>query len=230
VLHELRDALREVGADVVFLQEVQGEHSAKAVRHENWPDRAQYEFLADQVWSDYAYGQNAAYRNGHHGNALLSKFPILEWAQHDVTTNPIEQRGFLYCEIDVPGMGPLYCVCIHLGLTAVARRKQLVKVEEFVLDRVPEDKPLIVAGDTNDWSGVPTGQFSKRLGLHEVFKSTRGRHARTFPSKSPMLCLDRIYVRGLEVRRTEVFFNGHWAKLSDHAPIMTELVARASSP
>ena len=34
MLHELRDAIRETGADLVFLQEVQGEHRAKADREE----------------------------------------------------------------------------------------------------------------------------------------------------------------------------------------------------
>ena len=107
-----------------------------------------------------------------------------------------------------------------LGESAAKTDAQIAAGSFRINERVATN---LVAGDTNDWSGVPTGQFSKRLGLQEAFKSTRGRHARTFPSKAPMLCLDRIYVRGLAVKRTEVFFNGHWAKLSDHAALMTEV-------
>src|SRR3982750_2923245 len=76
ILHELRDAVRSVSADLVFLQEVLGLHEVHSRRHANWPDESHYEFLADEIWPQYRYGQNAVYPEGHHGNALLSKLPI----------------------------------------------------------------------------------------------------------------------------------------------------------
>ena len=72
VLHEMKDALREINADIVFLQEIQGEHRHKQNRISDWPDTSQFEFLADQVWQHHAYGKNAIYKSGHHGNAILS--------------------------------------------------------------------------------------------------------------------------------------------------------------
>ena len=43
VIHELRDRLRALGADIVFLQEVQGTHEHDAARHgNNWPTQPQY--------------------------------------------------------------------------------------------------------------------------------------------------------------------------------------------
>ena len=36
----------------------------------------QFEFLADSIWSHYAYGKNAIYQHGHHGNAILSELPF----------------------------------------------------------------------------------------------------------------------------------------------------------
>ena len=113
MLHELKHAICEVGADLVFLQEVQGEHRGRALREDRWPPLAQYEFLADQVWNEFAYGKNAAYQHGHHGNALLSHYPIVQWRQVDISTNAIEQRGFLHCEIDVPGAGRIHSICVH---------------------------------------------------------------------------------------------------------------------
>ncbi|MGE8201388.1 MAG: endonuclease/exonuclease/phosphatase family protein, partial [Variovorax sp.] len=79
ILPELRDAVRTVGADVVFLQEVLGTHSRHSRRVSNWPEAPHYEFLADTMWPQFAYGRNAVYPKGHHGNALLSKFPIVHF-------------------------------------------------------------------------------------------------------------------------------------------------------
>ena len=56
VLHEIKDALRRVNADVVFLQEIQGAHEKKQNDVNNWPSESQFEFLADQVWYHHAYG------------------------------------------------------------------------------------------------------------------------------------------------------------------------------
>ncbi len=57
ILPELREAVRSTSADLVFLQEVLGEHEKHASRYEEWPKTSQYEFLADSMWSDFAYGQ-----------------------------------------------------------------------------------------------------------------------------------------------------------------------------
>ena len=71
MIHELRDRLRSLGADIVFLQEVVGKHELHAERFHDWPAMPQYEFLADSIWSEFAYGRNAAHSSGHHGNAVL---------------------------------------------------------------------------------------------------------------------------------------------------------------
>ncbi|MFM2408796.1 MAG: hypothetical protein RL358_1538, partial [Pseudomonadota bacterium] len=78
VLPALREQLRGLNADVIFLQEVQGAHDSHALRHANYPDGAQHEFLADDVWAHHAYGMNAVYQAGHHGNAILSRYPIVK--------------------------------------------------------------------------------------------------------------------------------------------------------
>jgi endonuclease/exonuclease/phosphatase family metal-dependent hydrolase len=45
VLHEIRDRLKILDADVAFLQEVQGLHTTYARLHHAWPERGQHEFL-----------------------------------------------------------------------------------------------------------------------------------------------------------------------------------------
>ena len=38
-------------ADIVFLQEVQGEHERHAGRYANWPGKPQHEFIAERLWT-----------------------------------------------------------------------------------------------------------------------------------------------------------------------------------
>ena len=102
VLPELRDAVRAVNADVVFLQEVQGIHEHHSKRILAWPEAPHYEFLADEIWPQYRYGQNAVYPEGHHGNALLSKLPIVHHENRDVTVSREEKRGLLHCVLQIP--------------------------------------------------------------------------------------------------------------------------------
>lgn len=223
VVHDLREQLRTMQADIVFLQEVVGNNDRHSRRHADWPKTPQHEFLADQHWPVSAYGKNAVYEHGHHGNAILSAFPILSCEQVNISTNRIEQRGLLHAEIALPGVEePLHCVCIHLGLFGRSRLKQIDLVKERIAAMVPRSAPLIVAGDFNDWrrrAGDPLHEIE----LREVFETLGGNPARSFPARLPILHLDRIYVRGLEVSDARVHRGGDWAKLSDHAALEAEL-------
>ena len=126
LLAQLRDAIRTVSADLVFLQEVLGAHDGHASRHGDWPAEAQYEFLADTVWPQHAYGRNTVYPEGHHGNALMSRFPIASYHNHDVSMPGREQRGLLHCVLVLPGCAmPLHAICVHLGLRESHRQQQL---------------------------------------------------------------------------------------------------------
>ena len=64
---------------------------------------------------------------------------------------------------------------------------------------MPEDAPLIIAGDFNDWRRKGDRILTDKLGVYEVFEEVKGRPARTFPSVLPMFRLDRIYARELDV-------------------------------
>ena len=102
ILPELRDAVRKVGADVVFLQEVQGTHDDHARKFSGWPEAPHYEFLADDIWPEYAYGRNVVYPKGHHGNAVMSKFPIVHDQNYDCSIAGPEKRGLLHCVLRLP--------------------------------------------------------------------------------------------------------------------------------
>jgi endonuclease/exonuclease/phosphatase family metal-dependent hydrolase len=223
-LHHQRELLQKLHADVVFLQEVQDVHALKSKRFAKWPIAGQAEFLADSVWPDFAYGKNSVYPAGHHGNALLSKFPIIKTHNQDISAHTSEQRGMLHSEINIPQWDkPLHAICLHLGLFAHWRHQQLLAVAAYIEQNVPADAALIIAGDFNDWSTRAGKEFATRLHLHEVFEHHTGQHARSFPSWLPMLRLDRIYVRGFNVKHVEVHSGPKFIKLSDHAILTATL-------
>jgi endonuclease/exonuclease/phosphatase family metal-dependent hydrolase len=229
VLHELRERLRELNADIVFLQEVQGEHTRHAGRYHNYPEGAQHEFIAAEIWPHSAYGKNAVYEAGHHGNAILSRFPIVQSLNMDVSAHRFESRGLLHCEIDVAGHPPAYplrvhCVCAHFGLFAKGKRAQTRDLIEYVRNEIPPDAPLIIAGDFNDWRNRMGRAMSDELGMHDVFHMHSGNLARSYPAALPLLRLDRIYVRGFSVLHSYVHAGGTWQRLSDHAALSAQLI------
>jgi endonuclease/exonuclease/phosphatase family metal-dependent hydrolase len=224
VLHSLRDAIRSTDADIVFLQEVIGENTLMASLYENWPEYPHYEFLADDVWPEFIYGKNAEYPHGHHGNAILSKYPVLHSQKYSISTNRFEQRGFLHAVIELPeARSPLHCVCVHLGLSAVSRRKQIALLRKHITGSIPEEHPLILAGDFNDWRARIRDRTLRTMGLNDAYVAVSGGFARTFPAYLPVFPLDRIYVRGMQAEEVSVLFRGIWRGLSDHAALYTEV-------
>lgn len=224
VLHELREAVRSVSADLVFLQEVLGSHHGHSTQHSNWPALPQYEFLADSIWPQFAYGRNAVYPGGHHGNALLSKWPIVSHQNHDVSVAGPEKRGLLHCVVSVPtGDAQVHAICVHMGLREEHRRQQTELLCDLIDNHIPPDAPLIVAGDFNDWRLRAHAQLIRCSSLREVFVEAYGEAARSFPARWPLLRLDRIYVRNASGHGPIVLPRRPWTHLSDHAPLAAEI-------
>ncbi|MGE0356686.1 MAG: endonuclease/exonuclease/phosphatase family protein [Burkholderiales bacterium] len=223
VVHEIRERLHALSPDVVFLQEVQGAHLRHSRRHVSWPEGAQHEFLAHEGGHS-AYGRNVSYQDGHHGNAIVSRYPILKSENIDISHHVLESRGLLHCEMEVPGWSDsLHCINVHLGLWARSRRFQLEWLCHRIRESVPQHSPLVVAGDFNDWRGTASAVLARELGLREAFQDSRGAHARSFPAGLPLFALDRIYVRDLKVGATQLLAGGPWSRLSDHAALAARL-------
>lgn len=221
MLHRMRAALAASGADIVFLQEAQGRHDRHARHLSEWPEDPQFEFLADTIWDHYAYGKNALYDHGHHGNAILSKFPFVDWENIEVSPYPFAaSRSLLHGMIEIPGFDSrVHVVCVHFGFVGLERRFQIRRMCAHIDDRIPHDEPLIVAGDFNDWSGRAERDFNDALDLSEVFRKMHGRHARTWPASAPFLPMDRIYSRGLAPLAARRLTVAPWTRLSDHTPL-----------
>lgn len=242
----LKKAIGLFDADVVFLQEVQGKHEKHFAKfgeesrgHRHWPETAQHEYFAGDSHHS-AYGMNAVYDHGHHGNALLSAFPISDQRNHDVSDHAYEQRGILHCVLKTPKC-LVHCYVVHLGLFESGRGRQTQALIDAVTESAPNGEPVIIAGDFNDWRNTLSAKLRDKLGVVEVFdelgsgsalgglvrKVVGGEQkvqpARTFPSALPWFRLDRIYVRGFTVDTAQVLHGTLWAKLSDHAPIVANL-------
>jgi endonuclease/exonuclease/phosphatase family metal-dependent hydrolase len=223
VLHAIKDVLQQIDADIVFLQEIHGERTISKNRFDDWPTNSQFEFLADSIWHHHAYGKNAVYRSGHHGNAILSKHPIVEWENIDVSLMRTASRSLLHATIEVPDIPQkVHLICVHLGLFNMEREMQLSTLAKRIDSHVPHTEPLIIAGDFNDWRGRAERHLTAELGVSEVFMKTRGEYARSFPAWMPVLTMDRIYSRGLQLTRCQQLQGQPWRKLSDHIPLMAE--------
>jgi endonuclease/exonuclease/phosphatase family metal-dependent hydrolase len=236
-IYELRRHLQLLQADIVFLQEVQGQHDRHESRIPDWPSQGQHEFLAMQddeierllghASKQYfsVYGMNAVYPHGHHGNALLSAHPVRWWVNEDVSDHRLEQRGLLHAQLDTPA-GIVHCIVAHFGLFAGSRRRQAQRLVQHVRSHVPDDAPLIVAGDFNDWRRLLGDLICKGLNVVEVLPKDSPQAHRgfaSFPSRFPFLGLDRMFVRGFEVEDAQVQMGAPWKALSDHAPLVVDL-------
>lgn len=229
VLDGIKEAIHLVQPDLVFLQEVIGEHRIHKEEIDGWPDGSQFEYLAGDVWSHVAYGKNKIHSDGHHGNALISKYPILSWENIDVSTGSYERRGVLCATVEIPGWGvPLRCFCVHLGLKLSSRALQLEQIGKQIESITGEHDPLIIAGDFNDWSLRASPALQKTSQLKEAHKTLHGHHPRTFPSWLPLLQLDRIYYRNLRPLEADVLTGEPWRKLSDHAALFAAVTPRLS--
>jgi len=227
-IHDMRAALQTLDADLLFLQEVQGQHDRRAARHEHWPDEGQHDFLAGEQ-RQAAYGMNSVYQHGHHGNALLSRYPILHQRNQDVSDHMFEERGILHCVVQMPQQ-QLHCYVVHFGLFAGSRRRQTDLLIQAIREGTPPDAPLVIAGDFNDWRNHLSPPLRIALGVEEVFEhlsmpvpNRQPKAAKTFPVGAPLFPLDRIYVRGIKINSARVLKGLPWRSLSDHAPLTADL-------
>ncbi len=224
----MKNFISESKADIVCLQEVVGKNNK--FKDQGLID-SQFEFLADQLWPHYSYGHNAVYDHGHHGNLILSKFPILEFKNIDISTNVWEQRGLLLCKILLPEIKSnenfLFVACSHLNLLHTGRLKQYQKIKHQIILNDDNKTPFVMAGDFNDWNKKCAHVFEQELQMKEVHKSIKGSFAKTFPAAYPFFCLDRIYVKNVKIKSAEILKPklAHTASdyLSDHLALLCEV-------
>jgi endonuclease/exonuclease/phosphatase family metal-dependent hydrolase len=220
-LAQLKQILKTMDLDLVFLQEIHG----KLNFFESKINSQHFEFLADQIWDYYAYGKNAVYDEGDHGNAILSKYPIVYERNYNISTNRFESRGLLHSKIHIPNYQDMVLNVFntHLNLFLSGRLRQIEMLAQFIESEVKDYEPLIIAGDFNDWTHECSYYLEKRLGLKEVYKNFYNTYAPSFPSFYPILSLDRIFVRNVKILNVTLLSDAPWNTFSDHVGLMTVL-------
>lgn len=218
-LAQIRECLRASGSNIVFLQEVVGDNSFHRNSIDEWPENNQFEYLADSVWDHFAYGKNAIYDHGHHGNAILSEIPFSHLKKINVSSYKFSQRGILHGRLETG----LHLLCVHFGLFERERFAQTNTLIKYIKENIHESEPFILAGDFNDWRRTSHRTLTEELNVVEAFEQNTGKLAKSFPTLRPMLRVDRIYSRGIEIQDTEIISSSSWRTVSDHCALTAEM-------
>jgi endonuclease/exonuclease/phosphatase family metal-dependent hydrolase len=209
--------------DIVFLQEVDD-----GVPRSGKLDLA--EELAGMLGYPYvAAGYNVKLRRGRYGNATLSRFPIKDAQNIDLTIGKRKGRGALYTGIQVSNgarHNRLDLFNLHLGLSASERVRQvgkLINSERF--SGLVKSHACMIAGDFNDWRSMLHPIFTEILLFGCATQHAFNYRARmkTYPSFSPTGGLDKLYYKGplrpLAARTCRMRLS---RVASDHLPVIAD--------
>jgi endonuclease/exonuclease/phosphatase family metal-dependent hydrolase len=200
--------LREVDADVIGLQEVDARPSESSAS-------MQMQYLASTLGHHAIAGPTLLRPDGHYGNALLTRLPVLDVRHVDLTVYRREPRAALDVDLRIDG-ATVRVVVTHLGLLPGERRTQVRRL----LDTLGEGRAevVILCGDINEWFAVgrPLRWLHARLG--------RTAGIPTFPSTFPVFALDRIWVHPRTAIATLGAHRSAAARLaSDHLPMTADI-------
>jgi len=209
-VRRVADVIRELECDTVGIQEVIGRHGEKRC------DPNQLDELARHTGMTSLAGATIERDDGHYGNAILTRRPIVRSCTHDLSFRQYEPRGAIEADLDVDGRTVRVFVT-HLGLRPAERRAQVRQIAD-VLGRTPLDMPLVVLGDINEW--LPIGRPVRWL--HRLLEQAPS--ARSFPVWMPVFALDRIWARPRRMLRTFSVHRSALARVaSDHYPVKARI-------
>lgn len=204
--------------DIVLLQEV----DAHAARSRG--DR-QVDLLADRLGFRHRsyFGTVAVRGGGEYGNAVLSRFPILDSQKIDLTIAFKKPRSALHVRLRVrlPSghSRTLHVYNLHLGLSGFERKLQLRRFfASHPFNELDARAPIVVGGDLNDLWGTLGAKLFGPAG----FRS--GAPVATFPACAPLRALDGFYARGdvqlLRLNRSRLALG---RSASDHLALVADL-------
>ena len=217
------ETLKYYAPDIVLLQEV--DEGARRSRGDR-----QVDLLGEALAMRYrAYQRNVVLREGHYGNALLSRYPLKN--VHDLElTIPLKKRRralVAHCTLRfAQHTRTLLIYNFHLGLAGFERR---IQVRRFLncqtLVHAHRDTAIVAAGDFNDGRGL----LGRRLLVPCGFQLASGR-VKTFPALRPWRSLDHVFYRGgLTLDRCFAGRIGISRLASDHLPLVADFHIHASA-
>ena len=210
---KIAQALQPQGIDVLLCQEV---------FHCSRTGNSQSNGLGEALGLSPYYGANKQRTVGHHGNTTLTRLRVDHSKNHDISTNPIERRGVLHLRAHIDGQ-VLHLFNAHLGLNGFQRAAQISRIGRLIDEECAPHDAIVLAGDFNDWRQQLEKRVTEELGLVNALPGGPELAPRTWHARRPMLPLDRIYLRNLEVLDSGCLSGEPWHELSDHLPLFAEL-------
>jgi endonuclease/exonuclease/phosphatase family metal-dependent hydrolase len=188
--------IEELGCDTVGLQEV--DH--------------RLDWIASRLGMQAVPGLTLARHDGPYGNALITRRPVRSVRRLGFTYSRREPRNALDVDLDVGGE-TVRVLVTHLGLGPAERRYQVKKILDL-LRHTHATERVVVLGDINEW--LPLGRPVRWL--HGLLGHCPAE--RSFPSRWPLLALDRVWSRP---RHALLALKAHRSPLaaiaSDHLPV-----------
>jgi len=213
--------IQNLEPDVLLLQEV--DQGAPRSNHDR-----QVDVLGDFVGMKYrAWFPNVGVRGGgHYGNAILSRYPLVEATNIDLSIRFKKRRSALHGVVRVRHDGidrTVHVYNMHLGLARYERKIQIAKfLDSHPFASLHHETPIVVGGDLNDVYGG-LGNLLQPAGFRGI-----ERRPLTFPAWGPLRPLDAIFVRGpvefLGLRRCETELS---RRASDHRPLIADVQLHA---
>lgn len=198
--------IRKWSPDVVALQEVDSRSRSDDP----------FAKLASVVGDHRVHAKSIVTEDGDYGQMLLSRFSFSSMPEIvDVSYQEREPRRAIATDLLTPS-GEVRVVATHLGLSIHERYAQARALVGLV-------KPArtVVLGDFNDWFWVR----SVRRVLAQVCPNRT--QLRTFPSRLPLMRLDRIYATP-DSRIGKVWTDEEARVYSDHLPVIADIEIAAA--
>ena len=201
------EVICEIDADLIALQEADGPLGSR----QGLLDLRRLELATGLTPAHLQPGQS----HGWHGNLILARNGIVRGVKR-ISLPGLEPRGAMIVDIELKG-ALLRIIAAHFGLLRRSRSQQasaLVEATRSVL------RPTLLLGDLNEW------RVRRRSSLLELLPHFGPLHAvlPSFPSRFPVLALDRILSRppdlisSIEVHQTPLARTA-----SDHLPLKARL-------
>jgi endonuclease/exonuclease/phosphatase family metal-dependent hydrolase len=210
------EVLREIDADIVALQEVLSLRGGA-------PEKDQARYISEQMESAYAIGGTRLHKGAIYGNVVLSRLPLLESRNYDISVRGREERGCMRADISANGIGLLHVFNVHLGTAFLERRHQARKlINTAILNNQEPAGARIMLGDFNEWT---RGLTTRLLASHLTSADIRAHlpRAKTYPGVLPFLHLDHIYFdAALTLDRLTLHKSRTALVASDHLPLVAD--------
>jgi endonuclease/exonuclease/phosphatase family metal-dependent hydrolase len=200
------EVIRQTGASILALQEVED--------HTRDPDA-----LARATGMRALPGHTMASPDSNYGNLLLTKLEIESSQAVDLSWGEREPRGVIDARLRTSHGRSLRCLVTHLGLTGRERRYQHRLLMTLLSGQ--HNGPTLLMGDFNEWR-----PYAATLrALNRLLGPAHAR--RSFPSRFPLLPLDRIWVSPDSLLLSLYTLKTPLTRVaSDHLPVIAELALR----